>query len=57
MAVRPVNVVHDEVSEGLKVSTYSVRSTEPGTKILHLFPTVSFFFFFFLQSLLVRGNN
>ena len=37
MAVRPVSVVHDEVSEGLKISKY-VRSTEPGTmKILHLF--------------------
>ena len=41
MAVRPVSVVHDEVSEGLKVSTYyGVRNP----KILCFFPTVSFFF-------------
>lgn len=41
IAVKPVSVVHDEVSEGLKVSTYyGVRNP----KILCFFPTVSFFF-------------
>ena len=49
IAVRPVSVVHDEVSEGLKVST--LRSAEPEDSVLF------FYRLFFLQSLLARDNT
>lgn len=48
MAVRPVSVVHDEVSEGLKVSTECGTYEDSASFSYRLF---------FLQSLLVRGNN
>lgn len=51
IAVKPVSVVHDEVSEGLKVSKYVLRSAEPEDSVLFSYRL------FFLQSLLARGNT